>query len=424
MNSPAQIWARPQRLARRQMSELLFRAVGISALSISVLSLLLLLGTLLPKGLPAFRRTEITAPVFLDPELLGTSTGDDLSSADFVGIANSAIYQLFPEVTDRRQKKALRALLSPLAEITIRDYFRDHPSSIGTTIELSLPLSSNLDQLHKGLIDRQLSETQRGVSDVMLEFYDRAKLAGKLHSRFNWCFFENGDSRYPEYAGIGGSILGSFFTLLVFAVISVPLGVAASLYLEEFAPRTTLTYFINVNISNLAAVPSIIFGLLGLAIVINTLGLPRGTPIVGGIVLSLMVLPTIIIASRSAIASVPDSLKAAALALGASKTQVVFQHVLPAALPGILTGTIVGLSRALGETAPLLMVGMVAFVVDIPLTFTDSASALPVQIYLWAESAERGFVEKTSAAILVILFFLLCMNAIAVILRNKYEHKW
>lgn len=406
------------------MSELLFQALGLSALSISAVCLIVLLGTLLPKGISAFSRTEITAPVFFSHELLGTSTGEDLSNADFFSMANSAIYQLFPEVTDRRQKKELRGLLSPLAEITVRDYFLRHPSAEGTTVDISLPLASNLDQLHKGIINRQLPELQRGISNVLLQFYDRAQAAGKIHTHFNWCLLRNGDSRYPEYAGVGGAMLGSFFTLLICAIISVPLGVAASLYLEEFAPRTPLTYFINVNISNLAAVPSIIFGLLGLAIVINTFGLPRGTPLVGGIVLGLMVLPTIIIASRSAIASVPDSLRAAALALGASKNQVVFQHVLPAALPGILTGTIVGLSRALGETAPLLMVGMVAFVVDVPYRFTDAASALPVQIYLWAESAERGFVEKTSAAILVILLFLLCMNAIAVILRNKYENKW
>ncbi len=242
--------------------------------------------------------------------------------------------------------------------------------------------------------------------------------------RFNTTFFTSGDSREPELAGILGAAKGSFYTLLITLLLSFPIGVAAAIYLEEFAPDSAVTAFIEVNINNLAAVPSIIFGLLGLAIFINFWGIPRSTPIVGGLVLTLMTLPTIIIAARASIKSVPPSIREAALGVGASKIQTVFHHVLPLALPGMLTGTIIGMARALGETAPLLMIGMVAFIADVPGSLTDPATALPVQIYLWADSPERAFVEKNSAAIIVLLGFLITMNAAAVYMRNKFEMKW
>ena len=248
--------------------------------------------------------------------------------------------------------------------------------------------------------------------------------AGEITTPFNWAFFTRGDSRSPEYAGVLGAMMGSALTLLVTLALSLPLAVAAAIYLEEFAPDNRWTYLIEININNLAAVPSIIYGLLGLAVFLNFLGLPRSAPLVGGIVLALMTLPVIIIAARAAIAAVPPSIREAARGIGASDIQVVLHHVLPLALPGILTGTIIGMARALGETAPLLMIGMVAFIVDVPHGVSDPSTVLPVQIYLWARSPERAFVERTSGAIIVLLGFLLVMNAAAVILRKRFERRW
>jgi phosphate transport system permease protein len=248
--------------------------------------------------------------------------------------------------------------------------------------------------------------------------------SGELKTQFNWKFLSAGDSRDPELAGIRSSLMGSFYTLLITLLLSFPLGAMAAIYLEEFAPKNRWTDLIEVNINNLAAVPSIVFGLLGLAVFINFFGLPRRAPVVGGLVLTLMTLPTVIIASRAAIQSVPPSIRAAALAVGASQMQMVLHHVLPLAIPGMLTGTIIGMARALGESAPLLMIGMVAFVVDVPNGFFDPATALPVQIYLWADSPERSYTELTSAAILVLLVFLIAMNLLAVLLRKKFERRW
>jgi phosphate transport system permease protein len=282
----------------------------------------------------------------------------------------------------------------------------------------------DVDALVKGVLDRGVDESERRVKDFKLNLIEELEQQGQITTGFNWQFFTSGDSREPELAGIKGAILGSLYTILVTLMLSFPVAVAAAIYLEEFAPRNRFIDFIEININNLAAVPSIVFGLLGLAVFINFFSLPRSAPVVGGIVLSLMTLPTIIIASRSAIKAVPPSLREAALGLGASKMQMVFHHVFPAALPGILTGTIIGMAQALGETAPLLMIGMVAFIVDIPQSVTDPATVLPIQVYLWADSPERGFLEKTSAAILVLLGFLILMNAIAIYLRKKFEKKW
>jgi phosphate transport system permease protein len=242
--------------------------------------------------------------------------------------------------------------------------------------------------------------------------------------QFNSDFFTKGDSREAESAGIWGAVVGSFYTMIVTLLLSFPLGVAAAVYLEEFAPQNRWTDLIEVNINNLAAVPSIVFGLLGLAVFINFFGLPRSVPLVGGLVLTLMTLPTIIIASRAALKAVPPSIREAALGVGASPLQAITMHVLPLAMPGMLTGTIIGMAQALGESAPLLMIGMVAFIVDIPHGVTDPAAVLPVQIYLWADSPERAFVERTSAAILVLLGFLIVMNALAVLLRKRFERRW
>jgi phosphate transport system permease protein len=278
--------------------------------------------------------------------------------------------------------------------------------------------------LIKGHFRRDLPESERRVSDQQLAWIEQLESEGRLERRFNTTFLSSGDSREPELAGIWGAVSGSFFTLLITLSLSFPIGVAAAVYLEEFARKNRWTDLIEVNINNLAAVPSIVFGLLGLAVFLNFFGLPRSAPLVGGLVLTLMTLPTIIIASRSALKSVPPSIREAALGVGASKMQMVVHHVLPLALPGMLTGTIIGMARALGESAPLLMIGMVAFIVDIPKGVTDPSTVLPVQIYLWSDSPERAFVERTSAAIMVLLAFLVVMNAGAIILRKKFERRW
>jgi phosphate transport system permease protein len=291
-------------------------------------------------------------------------------------------------------------------------------------IQLWVPADDDVDMVAKGHIDRKVPEADRRVKDNQMAWIDRFQEQGRLEKRFNTTFFTAGDSREPELAGIRGAVTGSFYTLLVTLVLSFPIGVAAAVYLEEFAPKNRWTDLIEVNINNLAAVPSIVFGLLGLAVFLNFFGLPRSVPLVGGLVLTLMTLPTIIIASRAALKSVPPSIREAALGVGASRTQMVMHHVLPLALPGMLTGTIIGMAQALGETAPLLMIGMVAFIVDIPGGFTDPSTVLPVQIFLWADSPERAFLERTSAAIMVLLAFLVTMNAAAVFLRKKFERRW
>jgi phosphate transport system permease protein len=298
------------------------------------------------------------------------------------------------------------------------------PSLIGTTRLEWLVADDDTDMLAKGHIDRDVPEQSRRVDDQQIAWMDQLYDQGRVEKQFNTTFFTAGDSREPELAGIRGAVMGSFYTLLVTLVLAFPLGVATAVYLEEFAPKNRWVDLIEVNINNLAAVPSIVFGLLGLAVFINFFGLPRSAPLVGGLVLTLMTLPTIIIAGRASLKSVPPSIRDAALGMGASKLQTITQHVLPLAMPGMLTGTIIGMAQALGESAPLLMIGMVAFIVDIPGGPLDPATALPVQIYLWADSPERAFVERTSAAIMVLLAFLIAMNALAVVLRKRFEKRW
>jgi phosphate transport system permease protein len=327
-------------------------------------------------------------------------------------------------VSGRSELRELYGIASPGAEYRLMDLVADDPSLIGTTRELWLLASDDVDMVVKGHIDRTVPESERRVSDRTIGWLESLEQKGAVDTRFNWSFFTNGDSREPELAGIGGAIAGSFYTLLVCLALSFPIGVAAAVYLEEFAPKNRWTDLIEVNINNLAAVPSIVFGLLGLAVLINFFGLPRSAPVVGGLVLTLMTLPTIIIAGRAALKSVPPSIREAALGVGASKMQMVFQHVLPLAMPGMLTGTIIGMAQALGETAPLLMIGMVAFIVDVPRGVFDPSTVLPVQIFLWADSPERAFVERTAAAIIVLLGFLIAMNALAVYLRKRFERRW
>jgi phosphate transport system permease protein len=334
------------------------------------------------------------------------------------------LHDLFAEVSGRRDIRDLNAILSSGAPYQLLDMVIDDPSLVGTRQTVALIADDDIDMLFKGRIDRTAAPQDRRLSDKVIAWVDRLDAEGRVVKKFNAGFFTNGDSREPELAGIGGAVAGSFYMLLVTLALSFPVGVAAAVYLEEFAPKNHWTDLIEVNINNLAAVPSIVFGLLGLAMFINLLGLPRSAPLVGGLVLTLMTLPTIIISARAALKSVSPSIREAALGVGASPMQTVFQHVLPLAMPGMLTGTIIGMAQALGETAPLLMIGMVAFIVDIPGGPMDPSTALPVQVYLWADSPERAFVERTSAAIMVLLAFLIAMNAFAVIMRRRFERRW
>ena len=411
-------------LARRRRKEFIFRAVGVLATAVGVIFLGVFFASLVHQGSSAFGQTFIELDVEMSADVIAPGGELDLVYADFDGLVRASLRARFPEVSGRSQRRELYRLASIGAGYQLRDMVEDDPDIVGTTVTVWVPAASNVDMLVKGNIDATLDESLRPLSDDQVAWIEALRVDGRLDKRFNKALFTNGDSREPELAGIKGALMGSFFMLLVTLALAFPVGVAAAIYLEEFAPKSRWADLIEVNINNLAAVPSIVFGLLGLAVFINWMALPRSAPLVGGLVLSLLTLPVIIIASRAAIQAVPPSIREAALGLGASRMQVVFHHVMPLALPGMLTGAIIGMSRALGESAPLLMIGMVAFIVDVPGGFTDPATALPVQVYLWADSPERAFAERTSAAIIVLLGFLLLMNLAAVIIRKRMERKW
>ncbi len=414
-------------LKRRYAAEKRFRLLGASAVVVGLLFVAILFADIVSKGYSAFQQTYIQLAVYFDPDVIdpsGQRDPDDLRRANYLKLARDALLAELPDVEDRRAKRELYSILSvgvaqQLAELVAAD-----PGRIGTTESVLLLADDDIDQLVKGKINRQLPESDRRVKDRTLAWVETLEERGLVQKRFNSVFFTSGTSREPELAGIAGALAGSFYTLLLTLLFSFPVAVAAAVYLEEFAPKNRWTDIIEVNINNLAAVPSIVFGLLGLAVFINFFGVPRSTPLVGALVLTLMTLPTIIIASRAALKSVPPSIREAALGVGASPLQTQFHHVLPLAMPGMLTGTIIGMAQALGETAPLLMIGMIAFIVDIPTGATDPATVLPVQIFLWADSPERGFVERTSAAIMVLLAFLITMNLTAVMLRRQFERRW
>ncbi|HID97523.1 MAG TPA: phosphate ABC transporter permease PstA [Thermodesulfobacteriaceae bacterium] len=408
-------------LDRRYGAERRFRFMGVAALVTSIVFLSLLFINIIGTGYSAFQQTFVKLDVNFDPHMV---SAEDPASANYPGLIKKAMRSLFPEVKKRRDKRKLYSLVSTGASFQLQKIVESDPTVIGTRQSVWVPADDEVDMLMKGHVDRNVPETERRLKDVQIQWIDRLIEQGRLKKSFNTIFFTSGDSRNPELAGILGAVVGSFYTLLVTLALSFPAGVATAVYLEEFAPKNRWTDIIEVNINNLAAVPSIVFGLLGLAVFINFFGFPRSSPLVGGLVLSLMTLPTIIIASRASLQSVPPSIRDAALALGASRVQMVVHHVLPLALPGMLTGTIIGMARALGETAPLLMIGMVAFIVDIPSNIIDPASVLPVQIYLWSDSPERGFLERMSAAIMVLLVFLMVMNLVAVILRKRFERRW
>ncbi len=410
-----------KRLKRRYRAQQRFKIFGLGAIFIALAFLVFLLTTIIGSGYGAFRQAFVQLDVSLDQSFFPE---EDLAKGDFQGIIKASLAELFPDVSGRSDKRMLNALVSKGAAFKLMDMVEANPKLIGSRQKIWVPAKDDVDMLMKGNIDMSQPEVNRRIKDKQYEWIKTLERGNRLKMKFNANFFTSGDSREPELAGILGAVKGSFYTLLITLLLSFPMGVAAAIYLEEFAPDNKFTDLIEININNLAAVPSIIFGLLGLAIFINFWGIPRSTPLVGGLVLTLMTLPTIIIAARASLKSVPPSIREAALGVGASKIQTVFHHVLPLALPGMLTGTIIGMAQALGETAPLLMIGMVAFIVDIPGSITDPAAALPVQIYLWADSPERAFTEKTSAAIIVLLGFLIMMNAAAVYMRKKFEIKW
>ena len=411
-------------LPRRRRKEFLFRSVGMLATAVGIVFLGVFFASLIADGSTAFKQTFLKLDIELSEDTLAPDGELDLAYADFDGLVRSALRDALPEVSGRSDRRELYRIVSIGASYQVRDLLAANPELLGTTQTMWVPASSNVDMLIKGNIDASVDAALRPISDKQIAWVQALQESGRLDTRFNKALFSNGDSREPELAGIRGAVMGSLYMLVVTLALSFPIGVAAAIYLEEFAPRNRWSDLIEVNINNLAAVPSIVFGLLGLAVFINWAGLPRSAPLVGGLVLTLLTLPVIIIASRASIKAVPPSIREAALGLGASQTQVVFHHVLPLALPGMLTGAIIGMSRALGESAPLLMIGMVAFIVDVPGSLTDPSTALPVQIYLWADSPERAFAERTSAAIIVLLGFLLVMNLTAVILRRRLERKW
>ncbi|TVO53087.1 phosphate ABC transporter permease PstA [Denitromonas halophila] len=414
-------------MAKRRAAERRFKMLGRLAVSVGLLFLSVLLISIVSKGYTAFWQTQMRIDVVLaaediDPE--GTRNAETLRKADYSSLIKQSMRDMFPEVSGRRDKFALYGLVSNGAAFDLRDKVMADPSLIGTKVSLWVPADDDVDMLMKGHIDRNAAEDDRRIKDNVLGWINQLEAEDRLELRFNIDFFTKGDSRDPELAGIRGALMGTIFTLIVTLSLSFPLGVAAAVYLEEFAPKNKWTDLIEVNINNLAAVPSIVFGLLGLAVFINVFGLPRSAPLLGGLVLTLMTLPTIIIASRAALKSVPPSIRDAALGIGASPMQATLYHVIPLALPGMLTGTIIGMAQALGETAPLLMIGMVAFIADVPQGVFDPSTALPVQIYLWADSPERAYVERTSAAIMVLLGFLALMNLVAVLLRKRFERRW
>lgn len=415
-------------IGRRYAAERRFRAYGVLAILFGLAFLAILFGSIVAKGYTAFVQSSLKLNVFLDRSVIDPNGNRDhnaIMTADYTKLARKALASAVgADAASKPQMRDVGALLSRDVDVQIRNVVVDDPTLIGKTVPVWVLASGRVDMLEKGYLDRNLPPETRKISDQQLSWLDKLSSAGDLALRFNWGLFTNGASSNPETAGIGVALVGSLFMMMTVLLLAVPLGVAAAVYLEEFARKNFWTDLIEVNINNLAAVPSIVFGLLGLAIFINFAGLPRSASIVGGLVLTLMTLPTIIIATRAAIGAVPPSIREAALGVGASKMQTITHHVLPLALPGILTGTIIGLAKALGETAPLLMIGMVAFVVEYPTSPMAPSTALPVQIYMWATSAERGFVERTSGAALILLALLICMNLVAVILRRKYERRW
>jgi len=408
-------------MKKRNRRQTALQGLGLAAISFAALMLFILIASLVSSGYKAFTQTHIQLEVFVDPEEISV---ERLPRGGFDDVLLASLQDYFPDVEGRADLRKLESILSNGAQFRLRDRVVENPDIIGQTITVKVPTSDDYDQLAKGLVNRDSPEDQRKLADRQIGWFETLEEAGVITQPINWALITNADSRFPELAGLKGALVGSFWALLVCFLISFPLGIGSAIYLEEFAPKNKWSDLIEVNINNLAAVPSVVFGLLALAVFLGWFGMPRSAPLVGGMTLALMTMPTIIIATRAALKAVPPSIREAALGVGASKHQVVFGHVLPLAMPGVLTGTIIGLAQALGETAPLLLIGMNAFITSAPDTPLDSATALPTQIFIWADSPERGFVSRTSAAILVLLTFLVTMNAVAIYLRSKFERKW
>jgi len=417
-------------LRRRYRAERRFRAYGALAICTGLFFLIALLWSVFSQGYTALWQTSITLPVrfeaaVIDPEGERDKKPQVLVTANYPLLVRNALAEkLGVSSEDRAALREVNRMVSPGVRVQLRKMMLDNPQLVDTTQTVTVLATADLDSVFKGQVDLAVPQTSRKISDRQVEWMHRLAADGSLYKAFNTGLFTFADSSRPETSGLGVALIGSLYMMLIVLVLSLPIGVAAAIYLEEYARKNRLTDLIEVNINNLAAVPSIVFGLLGLAVFINFFGLPRSASVVGGLVLTLMTLPTIIIATRSALRAVPPSIRAAALGLGASKTQMIFQHVLPLAVPGVLTGTIIGLAQALGETAPLLLIGMVAFVANYPVTPMDPATVLPVQIYMWANEAERAFVERTSGAIIVLLVFLAVMNVAAILLRRRFERRW
>ncbi len=433
------LYATSDRVKRRNRAETRFRVIGLTAIAIGIAALIVLVVSIVGNGYNAFRQTYISIPVELsadrlDPE--GNRDPEEMQRVTTFGYAPMLAQALYTYLQDQDismegvSPQALMAMISQEAPAQLRRSVLDNPDMVGQTVQLDMLANGRIDGYFKGRVTMESAERDNLVTPAQLQLAQRMADAGIMSTRFNWAFITNPDAsgQRPEAAGLGVAILGSFYMMIVVLALALPIGVAASIYLEEFAPQNRFTDAIEVNISNLAAVPSIVFGILGLAIFINFAGLPQSAPIVGGLVLTLMTLPTIIIATRAALRAVPPSIRDAALGLGASKMQSVFHHVLPLAMPGILTGTIIGLAQALGETAPLLLIGMVAFVREFPAAppegLFDPTSALPVQVFNWTQRADPAFVERASGATIVLLVFLIFMNAMAVVLRRRFERRW
>ncbi len=415
-------------LKKRHAKERRLRAYGVAAIIFAIGFLVTLLSTVIGNGYTALQQTQVKIDLEIPiAKLLNDEGQFDEKRLRRYGWGSSikkSFRTNFPDVTDRMAQRALGELVSANAGFELRQLVEAAGPEATLPTSFWVKTSDDVDMLMKGRMDRNLPEQQRRLSDQQIAWVDALVADGKIRKVFNTTFFTAADSREPESAGILGAVVGSALALMVTVILSLPLAVMAAIYLEYFAKPGKVTDFIEVNINNLAAVPSIVFGLLGLSVFLGFFGLPRSAPLVGGMVLALMTLPTIIIATRASIRAVPTSIRDAALGIGASRMQAALDHVLPLAAPGILTGTIIGLAQALGETAPLIMIGMVAFIVDVPTSVTSPATALPVQIFIWADSAERAFYERSSLAIVVLLLFLIAMNLTAVMLRRKFEKKW
>ena len=409
-----------QNFQKRHRAEKRFKAYGLISLVAAASMLAVIIGSMAYKAIPAFNNYTLN----LEIDMSNQSSNSMIEDINYRGLLRDSLFSLFPEIEDRSKKRKLSKLISSSSSYNLQDFIIENPSYINKKFYFNVLFTDDSDLFYKGYVDTSLPESERRIDDDEVLWLEYLYSLGRVKNKISSNLFLNGDSREPEVAGFFGATIGSLITIFVTLILSFPVGVFTAIYLENFAVKNKLTDFIEVNINNLAAVPSIIFGLLGLAVFINFFGMPRSVPLVGGLVLSLMTLPTIIITTRSALQSVPPSIREAALAMGASEMQVVFHHLLPAALPGIFTGTIIGLARAFGESAPLLLIGMVAFIVDIPGSISDPATALPVQIYIWADSPERAFVAKTSAATLILIGLLVIINLVAVILRKRYEVKW